>query len=343
MVRNLTDVAGELLRHVEERHDEADAERKAGNTDVRRVVEQENAAYDRDDDVKHVADIVEDRHEHVRIAVCLFGVGEQRVVDLVKICFRLLLVAENLDDLLAVHQFLHEALGAAERLLLADEVARRVAADLPHNEEHEHDAEQDDERHPQAVVQHNAEDRDHGDRGNDELRHALGNHLAQRVDVVRVVAHDIAVVVRVEIADRQVLHAVEHFFTHLGERALRDHSHELRINDAGYKAQPVENSQNGDEAENIAGNARPVAGLPALLDRGDDVLHEDRGDGADDGIQENAQQRDGEKNRIKAEKHADQAEQNGFAAALFDIILHRCFHLPYSEKYRPRGKYRSTA
>ena len=255
-------------------------------------------------------------------------------------------MAEDLDDFLAVHQLFHVALGAADGLLLADEVARGVAADLAHDEEHAEDAEQDHERHPQAVVQHDAEHREHDDRGNDQLRDALGDHLAQRVDVVRVIAHDVAVVVRVEVADGQILHAVEHLLTQLCKRALRDDGHQLRVGDAGQKAQAVEDRENRDEAENVAGNGGPVAGLPTLLDSSDDVLHEYGRNGADDCIQQNAQQRDRKQDRVEAEQHPDQAEQYGFAGicALLNILIrHRCFHLPYSGMYRPRGKSRWTA
>ncbi len=47
------------------------------------------------------------------------------------------------------------------------------------------------------------------------------DHLAQRVDIVGIIAHDIAMIVGIEIADGKVLHAVEHLLAHFFQRALR--------------------------------------------------------------------------------------------------------------------------
>lgn len=70
---------------------------------------------------------------------------------------------------------------------------------------------------------------------------------AQRVDVVGVVAHDIAALVRVEVADRQVLHAVEHHLAQLLERALRDDSHGAVPEERGQDADAVDAGEGGHE------------------------------------------------------------------------------------------------
>ena len=51
---------------------------------------------------------------------------KELVVELVKIDLRGLLMAEDLDDLLAVHHFFDEAFGLAERVLLAGRSIWRI-------------------------------------------------------------------------------------------------------------------------------------------------------------------------------------------------------------------------
>ncbi|MPM45441.1 hypothetical protein SDC9_92128 [bioreactor metagenome] len=90
---------------------------------------------------------------------------KQRVVDRVEARLGLRLVAEHLNDLLTVHHFLDEALRLTERALLANEELGGVSADLLDHEQHERDSAEHDERHPDAVVEHDGQQREHHDAG----------------------------------------------------------------------------------------------------------------------------------------------------------------------------------
>ena len=57
----------------------------------------------------------------------------------------------------------------------------------------------------------------------------MGNELAEGVDVICVVAHNVAVLVCVEVSDREVLHPVKHRAAHLAEVALRNVRHKLIV------------------------------------------------------------------------------------------------------------------
>ena len=113
LVGHLADVAHELAGHVQEGNGDADGHGHAGETDVGGSGEQQQAAGEGHQHVQHVADVVEDGHEDVGVAVGPLGLGEQGVVDGVKGRLGLLLVAENLDNLLAAHHLLHKALQLA--------------------------------------------------------------------------------------------------------------------------------------------------------------------------------------------------------------------------------------
>ena len=71
--------------------------------------------------VGQVAQLAVDRHCHQRVGVGLVGAVEQLIVEFVELLDGGFLMAENLDDLLAVHHFLDIAVDLAQFLLLLDE------------------------------------------------------------------------------------------------------------------------------------------------------------------------------------------------------------------------------
>ena len=186
-------------------------------------------------------------------------------------------MVKDLYDLHAAHHFLGKTLDLAKRGLLTEEVACRLASDLAGEVEHQYDAGEHDQGQPEAEIEHDAEHcRDHDGRGQ-QLWEALGHHLTQGVDIVGVVAHDVAVAVGVKVLDGQALHLVEHPAPELFERALGDDGHELVEDEARDERHAVEYGQYGYKPEYRSLGRGPVAGLPALLYDCDDVLHEQRG------------------------------------------------------------------
>ena len=202
LLRDLADLSAELLGHVEERHHDGDGQRHARDAQVGHAQCQENAAGKGHQHVEQVAQVHKDGHEDVGVHVGLLRDLEELLVALVKIGLGGRLVAERLDDLLAVHDLLDMALDHAELGLLRNEETRGIGAEQLGHKGHKGDAGDDDQAHPHAVVQHDKEHRDNDDDRHEQVGQRLTDHLAQRIDVVGVVAHDIAALVRVEVADR---------------------------------------------------------------------------------------------------------------------------------------------
>ena len=171
-------------------------------------------------------------------------------------------MAERLDDFLAVHDFLDMALDHAELGLLRDKEARGVGAEQFGHKGHKRDAGDDDHAHPHAVIQHDKEHGDDDDDRHEQVGQRLADHLAQRVDVVGVVAHDVAALMRVEVADWQVLHAVEHLLAQLLERALRDDGHGAVPEERRCDAHGVDAAEGSHKLKNFGLRGRPVARLP---------------------------------------------------------------------------------
>ena len=122
-------------------------------------------------------------------------------------------MAEDLDDLLSLDHLLDETFLLREGSLLCHHVAGACAAEFPCDGQHESGEEAHNESHPHTVIDHHEEhDRDR-ERGLEDHRKRLANQLADRVRIVCVGTHDIAVGVGIKIFDRQGLHLIEHVHT----------------------------------------------------------------------------------------------------------------------------------
>ena len=127
---------------------------------------------------------------------------------------------------------------------------------------------EDDEHQPQAVHEHDDEQCDRRDAGIEHLRDAHGDELAQRVGIVGVDGHDVAVGMRIEIADGQRLHLGEHIVADVAQKSLRDDRHRLVVEDGGGQRDDVHRAHAEDDPEERAGDVRPRRAL--FRQRGDD-------------------------------------------------------------------------
>ena len=194
LLRDLRDGLREVAVERDKAHERADGE-AAYAADGRR------RAYGRDDHVGEVPDVGVERHDEVGDEVCAGGRLEHAAVHATEVLAGTILVVEDLHDLLAVHRLLDVALeGTGRRLLLGVVAARERGEAHGHcrHNRHERDRERR-ERHREHA---------HGDEGDHErhervhhLRQRLAVELAQRVHVVGVDGHDVAVRVRVKVAD----------------------------------------------------------------------------------------------------------------------------------------------
>ena len=102
-------------------------------------------------------------------------------------------MAEHLDDLLAIHDFLDMAFNISGGLLLFHKVSSRASAQKTSKADHHNRAEDDDECHGDAVVKHNDYNGNQYYGCEKQLRQADANHLAHGINIIGVVAHHVAV------------------------------------------------------------------------------------------------------------------------------------------------------
>ncbi len=317
-----------------------DCARKSADGCIHHVVEYKHAAEYRDEHVQHMTDVAEYGHKHIGVTVGAVGLIVERFVYLVEVSLCRVLVAKHLYDLLSVHHLLDVALEPADGHLHRDKVLARAAADYFGDEHYDSHAAQNDESQPKAVPQHDKEQRQHHYRRREKLRQRLRHHLPERVYVVGVVAHDIAVLIGVEVLYRQILHAVEHSQMQFFEIALRDHRHHLLVNRAEHERHRVQSDKCKHVPHDLAAVSRPTAVVYRRADNGKHALHEYRRERAYDRVDRYAEQRESRRLRIRAKQRFEHSAEHALfrRGALLTFVIH-C-RLLCSASCRPRYKYR---
>ena len=181
----------------------------------------------------------------------------------------LLLVAEDLHHLLALHHLFDEAVDAAQVPLLGHEVPAGHPGQPPGDEHHEGHHGQGQGRQGDAEEEHGHQHAGDGEDAVEELGDAHADHLLQGVDVVGVDGHDIPVGVGVEIPDGQGLHPPEQLVPQVPEGALGDVDHQPVLEEAGQHPAGVEEGHPGDGVAQ-AGEVRRLP-RPDAFHHGQDV------------------------------------------------------------------------
>ncbi len=225
------------------------------------------------------------------------------------------------------------------------EILCRAAADLLGDKEDEQDADEQQKREPDAVVEHDEQDAEDDDRRADQRGDRLCDELTERIDVVGVIAHDVAVLVGVKILDRKILHLLEHRAAHLAEKALRDIRHELGVQRDRHKRDGVHAHEEEDLRQNFGFCQLPVAADLPKLDHFGHALQEYGGDRRGDRREDDTNDGDGDQRGVKTEEHFEQTSQNAlFQARLAHWLItprHR-FHLRSFVAHRPHGRSRCS-
>ena len=322
LLGDLADRVDERTGEGEQRDEGAEGERlDAGQAEIVDAGQRNGCADDGEQDVEQVSHVADHRHGDVAPGVRFGGRLEQLLVLLVEGLLRGVLVVEDLDDLLAVDGLLHEGVHVADPHLLLDEVAAGTAHDLAHDEVEQH-GEHDHERGERnREPQHGQQRRQRGDDRGEHLRERLRDRLTQRIGVVGVVAHDVAVFMAVEVADRQLLLVGEHVVADLLERALFDGDDQPLPGPGRHDTGQVQAAHKRDGAQ----QRRPVGiCLPHHRQdvRVDEGLEEQRGSGLRGGADQDADH-DGDDAPLVLEDVAEDALDGarfGFAHAGFAVL-----------------------
>ncbi len=146
-----------------------------------------------------VSDLIDDRHQDVRVTVGFGGLDIKLVVDRVEAAFRAFLIIEDLDDPLAVGELFDVTVRFGQSHLLVHEVTSALSRE-DFRDVHGRDGDENHDDGHEPVVDEHGDDDDHdGDDAAHNHRPAAGHGLAEGIDVVGVDAHDVAARPGVEI------------------------------------------------------------------------------------------------------------------------------------------------
>ena len=173
----------------------------------------------------------------------------------------------------------------------------------------------------ETVPQHDKEQRQNHYCGRQHLRQRFGYHLSQSVYVVGVITHYVAVAVGVEVLDRQILHAVEHHFARLFEKALREYRHKLTTDRARYKREHVQS----DQYEHLVNYILPRIYARAFYDLAGyrkHAFHENGRQRTYDCVEHDTQKRHREHLGIELEQQLDGASEHAFIDFFLIFFIH---------------------
>lgn len=158
-----------------------------------------------------------------------------------------------------------------------------------------------------------------------DVRQTLRHQLQQRIGVVGVAAHDVAVRVGIEIPERQGLHLAEHVRSDLGQKVHGNDGHQPRIEEGRDHAEHVDAAH--DEyylGEHGAHRAEPLrdAGSDDLVDEN---FEKYRGGNARRGRNHDTQHDDCEISFIIAEKIFHQPSEHAERSRAVFFFIH-CPH-----------------
>ena len=227
------DDAVELHAHLIDGHGKAPVQgQKACQRTDRKAgvgIDGENAAYDRAEHIVGISQLSVDRADDIGKSIGLCRTLVEFLVKNVEIPDRLLLMAEHLDDLFSRHGLLNKAVQLTQIPLLRYKIPAGQRSDFARSQQHDahHDKRNCGQR--KAEQDHHGQDRYNRDQTVEELRDTLADHLPQRINIIRVNTHDIAVRVGVKIFDRQALHMLKELYAETLHRSLGDESHRARM------------------------------------------------------------------------------------------------------------------
>ena len=128
----------------------------------------------------HITDITNlciGRSQHIRIHICLISTVKKFIIQGIKFFDCFFLVAEYLDNLLAVHHFLDVTIDTSQVSLLLAKIFAGISCQELCHQKHDGYHAKCDQGQRDTQSDHADDNTDNGDAGVDHLRNTLADHL----------------------------------------------------------------------------------------------------------------------------------------------------------------------
>ena len=158
-------------------------------------------------------------------------------------------MTEHLDYALSLHHLLDITIDRTNILLLRNEMLRGKSTDLSCQYQHNSDHEKCQRRKRNVQHKHTNGRTDNRNCTIEKLWHRLADHLSQRIGIICIHRHDIAVRMGVKIFDWKLLHLREHRITECFQHSLCDINHDSVIGIRSNNSDSIEACDTSDRME----------------------------------------------------------------------------------------------
>ena len=202
-------------------------------------IKSEKRSHQRDDHVVSVAHLRIDGTDDICKGIGLKRTLVEFFIEFIESLNGLLFVAEHFDNFLSSHSLLDKAVQFTDILLLRDEILARSLCNLHRHKQHQCDHRKGQDSQRDVEHKHHGQDADDRDRAVEELRDTLADHLSERINIVGIHRHDVAVGMRVKIFNRERFHMIEKIFSEPLKCALIDMDHDHLLCKSRSDTDPV--------------------------------------------------------------------------------------------------------
>ena len=139
----------------------------------------------------------------------------------------------TLDNFLTVYHFFHITVYISKGFLLKHKKCTYFSCNSFYNLQNEKHNKQSYNRQPNAGIEHTNKHRNNSKYRGNKLCQRLCNHLAERIRIIGVKAHNIAVSAGIEDTNRKPLHFFKHIISDFFQRSLCNRNHCTAVKQTG--------------------------------------------------------------------------------------------------------------
>ena len=173
-------------------------------------------------------------------------------------------MVEDLDDLLALDHLLNIAVDVAQVPLLGHEVPAAAPAHGHDDQEHQAQREHGHQKQQRAEIEHHSHHAHKGQAVGDQIHQAVVEDLVDRLDIVGIPAHQLAVGMGVKVAEGKTLHFGEQVLPDGVGGLLGDVDHNAGIGEAEQGSADIDAGHD----RQLFGQERKIAGNDTVVDEG---------------------------------------------------------------------------
>ena len=177
--------------------------------------------------IENMRQVVHYRPHDIGIGICLCCCRTEFNIQHIKCLHGFFLMVKGLNNLLPRHHLFNVSVHGCNGFLLTGKILSALFADEFDCKKHNKPHNNNDCKQRNGKNEHHCNDADEGYAGDYQLRDALVQKLADRVNIVCIVTHKLAVRMRVKIAYGKTLHLIKHILAQVAKHRCGAFEHQI--------------------------------------------------------------------------------------------------------------------